>query len=51
MPEKTLAMIFDLGEFAITGLRRHAENGAVINPRVSRDNSIRFARFENDSWQ
>ena len=44
-------MIFDLANFAVAGLRGHAENGAVINPGVSRDNSICFAGLENDSWQ
>ena len=48
---KTLAMIFDLDQFAVAGLSRHAEDRGVINPGVSGNDAIRFAGFEQDSWQ
>jgi hypothetical protein len=44
-------MIFDLNEFAITGLCRGAENRAVINPRMPGNDAIGFTGLEDDSWE
>ena len=43
--EQALAMVFDLDEFAVAGVRGQAENGAVINPRMAGDDAVGFARF------
>ena len=45
-PKKTLAMILDLRQFAVPGLRRHAQDRALINPRVARNDPICFARLQ-----
>jgi len=43
--EEALAVVLDLGEFAIAGLGGHAEDRGVINPRMARHDAVGFAWF------
>jgi len=55
--EQSLAMVFDLNKFAVGGRRaaaatvRDAKDFTGINPRMTGNNAVGLARFENDSWQ
>ena len=49
--QKTLAMVFDLHEFAIGGGLREPEHGTVINPRMAGQDAVGLARLEQDSRQ
>jgi hypothetical protein len=41
-------MVFGLYDFTVRDRRRQAEDFAVINPGMTGDNTIGFARFEYD---
>ena len=43
--EQSLAMVFDLDKFAVGDGRGDAQDFAGINPRMTRDNAVGFARF------
>ncbi len=43
--QQTLAMVFDLDHFAVAGLGGHAQDGAVIHPRMSRYDAVGLAGF------
>ncbi len=44
--EQPLAVVFDLDEFAVGDGRGEAKNFAVINPRMTGDDAVGFARFQ-----
>ena len=43
--EQPRAMVFDLHQFAVGDGRGDAQNFAGINPRMTRDDAVGFARF------
>jgi hypothetical protein len=49
--QKPLAMVFDLHELAIGGGLREPEHGAMIDPRMAGQDTIGFARLQQDCWQ
>ena len=49
--EEPLAVVLDLDEFAVGERRGDAQDFAVINPRMARDDAVGFARFEKNSRQ
>jgi len=49
--QEALTMVLDLDESAVSGRLGQPENGAVVDPRMARQDAIRFARFQEDSWQ